>query len=198
MTALGMKALLPLLLIPVLATEVEPAPIAWASEIFETVRSYQFVFTVKTEGNRIVEQTLQKFLCYTWNLDASAILVTDTKLLRRYSPFRHQLIRFVQVLLTQESERGMPNANPIWLTDYDLIAFNLHTGIYTDIYLVFNIKTPKSIWMFLRRNEHCMIPSNYHIFQISPDGGWINGALHMEPLTGDVTWVSCYNIFKAF
>ena len=163
----------------------------WVNEIFEKVKSYQFVFTVKTQGNRNVEKTTQKLLHYTWNLHATTVLVTNTTKLRRYSPYRHQLTRFVQVLVAQESELGILTNNPIWLSDDELTSFNLNTGVYTDIYLIFNVKTPQSQFVYRTHTEHCPTPSNYHVFQISSDGEYVTAAIQMESLTGDIRWVRC-------
>ena len=169
---------------------IKAAQINWISDVFEAVRSFQFVFTIKTQGNRVVEQTTRKFLHYTWKLERPTILVTRAEKLKRYSPYRHQPTTcFVQVLLTQEPEHGMHLNNPLGLPHNEHIDFNLNTAVYTDIYLIFNVRTPTSNWMFIASNEHCLLPSNYHAFRVSPDGEHIHGALQMEPLTGDMRMV---------
>ena len=175
------------------STDSFPKPFKIAKEILQPLSSLQFVLTVKSHNNPVVLKALQSLVQFLWELECPVILRRDTnQITRNLIKSRHRSSAFVQLMLTQESEDSIFLHNPLSLFDWDLSQFNVNVGIYRDVFLVFYVQAPRSRLELAIVGIHCLTPSNYHMFRVSPDAEFINVAMRIEALESTVYWVICH------
>ena len=166
-----------------------PRPLMFAKELFQPLRSFQFVFTVKSDGNPSVSKVIQNFAKYLSEQESPLLLRRDTVQIQPRLVAQRQPSIFVQVMLTQEPLDSIALHNPLALLDPELGRFNENVGIYRDIFLVFHVQAPRSRWALVVFMGHCLTPSHYHVFQVSANAELINFAAQIEPLGPKVYWV---------
>ena len=172
-----------------------PKPISdYATQLFEPVASSQFIFILKTRGNPSVETASQRLAAVAWKSHSPLVLLNELPKLQRFFSLRHGKSCFIQVLLTEESANDIVRTNPLQLNRAERMHFNENVGLYSDIFIVFNVATPKSRWVLVGTNtaQYCVIPSKYYMPQLSRDAEHVTGGIRIEPLKTTFYWVNLH------